>query len=144
MGQMHWFNVAKSRFKMIRRRINMVRRRINVVRKRSTWSEEGSTWLEEGSTWLQEEGTSRKQAGLTEANPPLFEEETRPLKMPAGWPFSPALETTAKPDSHTPPITTPSTGPPTFAKPCAHQHKLLASYEHSKKQTLQHTRCVIP
>jgi hypothetical protein len=34
MGRMHWFNVARRRFKMVRRRINMVRRRINVVRKK--------------------------------------------------------------------------------------------------------------
>ncbi len=96
-----------------------------------------------GSTWFKEEGTSRKQAGLTEANPPLFEEETRPLKMPAGWPCSPAPETTAKPDSDTPPITTSSNGPHTFAKPCAHQYKLLTSYEKSKKQTQKQTSCMI-
>jgi len=109
MGRVHWFNVVKSR-------INMVRRRIIVIRKESTWLEYS---------------TSRKQAGLTEANPPLFEEETTPLKMPADWPSSPAPETTSKPDSDTPPITTSSNGPHTFAKPCAHQYKLLTSL-HSK------------
>ncbi len=87
--------------------------------------------------------TIRKQAGLTEANPPLFEEETRPLKMPAGRPSSPAPGTTAKPDSDTPPITTSSNGPHTFAKPCAHQYQWLTAYERTDKQTLQQTRYVL-
>ena len=75
-------------------------------------------------------GRLAHSGGLTEAKPPLLEEETWPLKRPAGPPCSPAPCCTSNPDCDTPPITTSSRGPHTFARPCAN---MLISVDAAQK-----------